>query len=155
MRAAVIALLLILATCFAACEKNTAPKIPQISLLYVAPDDSMKVNIDTSYIVFSLADGDGDIGNNAVSGVYLKDSRYDSIGFVRSPFPDIDQSIEDPKKGLEGTCLFIPVPQPEPRPRKDTAGNYIRDTLSYELYIMDRAGNESNHIVTHPIIVVP
>jgi hypothetical protein len=113
----------------------------------------MHANIDTAYIQFSFSDGDGDIGNDSVSGIYFKDSRYPDIGFIKADFPDIDPSIEDPKKGLEGTCLFFPVPTPTPR--NDTFHIKHGDTLSYELYIKDRANNESNHIVTKPLIVRP
>lgn len=153
MRTVVIALLLFVAAGFTACQKNTASKIPQISLLYFLPQDSMKVNIDTCFIIFSLTDGDGDIGNDSLSAIYMKDSRYPAAGFVKTPFPQIDPSIEDPKNGLEGTCTFIPVPQPEPR--LDSLHMATGDTLYYELYIKDRAGNESNHITTHTIIVRP
>ncbi|MFI5195615.1 MAG: hypothetical protein ACHQD8_00865 [Chitinophagales bacterium] len=148
-----IAFLLFLAIAFSACNKSTVSKIPQISLIAFVPKDSMIVNIDTCYIEFSLVDGDGDIGNDTVSVIHLKDSRFDSAGFVKTPFPAIDASIEDPKKGLQGTCLFFPVPQPTPR--TDPFHVIHGDTLSYELYITDRAGHESNHIITHPFIVRP
>ena len=147
-----IAFLLFLAIAFVACDKNTVSKIPHISLIAFAPRDSMIANIDTCKIEFSLVDGDGDIGNDTVSVIHLKDSRYESAGFVKTPFPAIDPSIEDPKKGLQGTCLFSPVPPPVPR---DSIHAVTGDTLSYELYITDRAGHESNHIITHSFIVRP
>ena len=150
MRTACIALLLFLCIAFSSCEKNTTPNIPQISLLAFFPYDSMWVNVDTSYFIFGLEDGDGDIGNDTTSVIYLKDSRYESAGFVKTPFPAIDPTIEDPKKGLKGTCTFYPVPQPVPR---DDTFHMHHDTLSYELYIKDRAGHESNHIKTNSFII--
>jgi len=116
----------------------------------------MTANVDTAFIEFSLVDGDGDIGySNPQTGdtsqIYFRDSRFDSAGFVPNQFPAIDVTIEDPKKGLQGTCLFYPLPQPSPR--TDSLHTATGDTLFYELYIVDRAGHQSNHIVTHSIIV--
>src|SRR5690606_19630164 len=111
MKIYVALLLLLLSSAIVSCDQgNSASKIPQISLLGFIPDSVMRVNVDTCAIYFALADGDGDLANDAVSGIYLKDSRYEADGFIRSPFPDIDPAIEDPKKGLEGTCIFVPIP---------------------------------------------
>lgn len=154
MRTAAISFLVFLPLAFWGCNKtNDVSKIPQISLMALVPLDSMIVNIDTCFIEFGLTDGDGDIGNDSVSGIYLKDSRYESQGFVKTEFPQIDPTIEDPKKGLQGTCIFYPVPQPTPR--LDSLHKAVGDTLSYELYITDRAGHTSNHITTHALIVRP
>jgi hypothetical protein len=149
-----IPVLLILAFIIPSCQKNTVSKIPQIGLITVYPDTAMKVNIDTCYMEFSLVDGDADLGysnsagpGDTISSIYLKDSRYESVGFVRVPFPGIDVSIEDPKKGIEGKCLFYPLPQPVPR---DSAHAASGDTLYYQFYIKDRAGNMSNVVTTHP-----
>ena len=146
-----VVLFLLAAVLFAACEKNNASKIPHIGLTGFIPDNEMRVIVDTCTIWFTIVDGDGDLGNDSVSGIYLKDSRYESAGFVKTPFPSIDPTIEDPKKGLEGNCSFSPVPQPEPR--LDSIHMTIGDTITYEMYIMDRGHHESNHITLHPIIV--
>ncbi len=143
-------LFLLLSMAFVSCQKNSVSKIPIISLMVFWPADSMTVNIDTTYVEFALTDGDGDIGNSATSVIYYRDSRYATDSFLTAPFPDIDPTIEDPKKGLQGTCVFYPVPQPVPR--SDTFHAH-RDTLSYELYITDRAGHQSNHITTHQVII--
>ena len=137
---------------FASCAKNTVSKIPYISLVGFAPADSLHANVDTAIIEFRFTDGDGDIGvDSATSAIFLKDKRFDSVGFVKYPFPfDIDPSIEDPKKGITGVAFFMPDPQPVPR---DSIHGVIGDTLYYELYITDRAGHASNHLITHKIIV--
>ena len=85
------------------CSKNTVSKIPHISLVAFMPIDSMSISQDTfCYFVFNFTDGDGDIGNDTNSGVYLRDSRFDSAGFVvlripasRSPiwFADIAATV--------------------------------------------------------------
>ena len=147
-----ITLMLLAALLLSSCAKNTVSKIPQISLIAFRPDTAMKVNLDTVFIEFHLVDGDGDIGNDTISRVFLQDSRVPGT-FIGYDFPQIDGSIEDPKKGLEGLCIFLPVPQPVPRP--DTVHSKYGDTLSYEFYITDRAGHASNHIVTHSLIIRP
>lgn len=148
-----IAFVLLSFLAFASCEKsNNVSKIPHISLIAFVPD-SMHVNVDTCIIEFGLVDGDGDLGNDSNSAIYLKDSRFEAQGFIKNQFPVIDPNIEDPKKGLEGTCIFTPMEPPTPR--LDSIHMATGDTLTYELYIKDRAGNESNHIITHPLIIRP
>jgi hypothetical protein len=151
MRFRYLALLLFASIFFASCDKSSVSKIPHIALIAFFPSDSIiKVNVDTTYIEFSLTDGDGDIGNDTVSVIHLQDSRFISSGYSKALFPAIDATIEDPKKGLQGTCIFYPLPQPVPR--SDSA-HTLADTLWYELYITDRANHESNHITTHSLII--
>jgi hypothetical protein len=144
----------------ASCEKNTVSKIPHIELIGFFPDTAIKVNVDTAFIEFHLIDGDGDIGygpnpnpGDTISRIYVKDSRYPSAGYTPYPFPAIDISVEDPKKGIDGKCLFYPVPQPVPR--ADSLHKATGDTMYYEFYIMDRAGDSSNHLTTHSLIIRP
>ena len=116
----------------------------------------MTANIDTYLIEFSLTDGDGDIGYaNPTAGdtsqIYWEDSRYDTAGFISAQFPAIDVSIENPKYGLQGTCIFMPIPQPTPR--TDSLHMALGDTLFYRLYITDRAGHHSDTITTPSFIV--
>lgn len=143
-----VALALLLVT---GCEKSDVSKIPQISLIAFYPTDSMRVNVDTVYLAFNITDGDGDIGNDTTSVIYLKDNRFEDQGFVKTPFPQIDPSIQDPTKGLQATCIFFP--EPKPTPRLDSVHMATGDTFHYEFYIKDRAGNESNHIVTNKMII--
>ncbi|MCW3122521.1 MAG: hypothetical protein JWQ38_2013 [Flavipsychrobacter sp.] len=138
-------------TVFLACNKNTVSKIP--NLTFIGAPQNIKVNIDEMVITFKIIDGDADLGNDTLSGVYCKDSRYDSIGFIRSDFPAIDSELEDPKKGIVAKCDFFPVPQPTPR--FDSLHMALGDTFTYEIYVVDRAGNKSNHITTPQIIILP
>ncbi len=158
-RARYIPFVLLLALILPACQKNTVSKIPRIDLIALIPDTAIKVNVDTIMIEFSLVDGDGDIGygttrttSDTISRIYLKDSRFESAGYVPIEFPTIDLTIEDPKKGLEGKCWFYPIPQPVPR---DSLHGVTGDTLYYQFYIMDRAGNMSNILTTHAFRIDP
>jgi hypothetical protein len=151
MRARPVVLLLLGIIFLAACEKNNLPKVPSIGLTFAGPD-SMKVTRDDYVIQFSIVDGDADISNSAPCGIYLKDSRYDT-GFTWCEFPKIKKDALDPDKGLQGSCFFLPFPGPEPR--LDSLHMATGDTLMYELYVKDNAGNESNHLKTGRIIVRP
>ena len=144
---------------FSACQKNTVSKIPSIALIYFGPD-SIKLNRDTAFLEFRLTDGDGDLGNDPNStatpikyDIYIKDFRYDT-GFAGYFFPAIDHAIEDPKKGLEGTCLFAFLPSILTS-RSDSLHLLNGDTTRFEVYIEDRAGDTSNHIFTSNIIMRP
>lgn len=132
------------------CTKNMVSKIPRISFVAFIPKDSMIVNIDTTWLEFKLTDGDGDIGNDTVSVIHVKDIRTDTMSETTFPFPEIDATVEDPKKGLTGVCIFSPG---MPAPRADANHQTHGDTLYYEVYITDRANNESNHIITNKFVV--
>lgn len=145
-----IGLLAFLSLTLLSCEKNTVSKIPLISLTGFEPQSGyIHVNVDTAFIRFTLIDGDADIAGDSSSSIHFRDSRYDY--FTTNPFPTIDPSIEDPKKGLEGICDFYPFPQPIPR--LDSLHRTTGDTLYYEIYITDRAGHESNHLITPTFVI--
>lgn len=157
--------LFILSLVFASCQKNTTSKIPSIGLVGFGALDKgylkgnvIKINRDTAAMEFTLADGDADLGNdqtaNGPRDIFIKDFRYDT-GFVGYYFPIIDPpTIEDPKKGLTGDCVFLFTPYIL-SPRTDSLHLATGDTTHFEVYIKDRAGNESNHFVTSDIIMVP
>ena len=112
----------------------------------------MRANVDTCFFYFSIVDGDADIAgtSDSVSQIYLIDSRDTNITY-KIPFPDVDVSVQDPKKGLEGKCFFYPTLPTVPRP--DSLHTATGDTLYYAFYIKDRAGHKSN-VVTTPVFYV-
>ncbi len=104
---------------------------------------------------FSFTDGDADLGNDPTGSqkdIYIKDARYDT--FTGYFFPSIDRSIENPKKGMQGTCDFFFTPDIL-KSRTDTNHVLNGDTTHFEFYIVDRAGHQSNHQVTRTIIMRP
>lgn len=143
--------ILVACTLLISCEKNEMSKIPHITLKVFGPD-SIRANYDTAYIQFSFSDGDADLANDTASSVYIKDMRFDSAGFIRYDFPAVDPNIEDPKKGLTGIGVVLLL-SPPPVPRDDSFHLAVGDTTSFEMYITDRARNESNHITTGRLII--
>ncbi len=137
----------------ASCQKNNMSKIPQITLKSFGPP-SVEVNKDTAFLVFSLQDGDADLGHDPRSGTYdifIKDFRYDT-GYAGYFFPEISDEVKDPNKGLKGTCTFMFAPFVL-TPRLDSIHIATGDTTHFEVYIMDLAGNTSNHIITNSVIM--
>jgi hypothetical protein len=144
--------LLILAA-FAACNKsNTLPKDrPYIDFISLTPDRVQQsvLSKDTVFLQFSFKDGNANLGvtpGGQERDIYVLDLR-DSSMFAEQYFPNMSGTIKDPTVGMQGTCTtwfpaaYIPVRQ----------GHLNADTLQFEVYIKDRAGRESNHIITTPL----
>lgn len=140
---------------FASCSKNSSSKIPHITLKYFGPVDASQPVVsmkDTAILIFSLVDGDADIGRSNTDDLYVKDLRFPTSAPQPNAFPEILPAIKDPAKGLEAECQFM-FPNPLV-PRSDSAHMY-HDTVSFEVYVLDEAGNKSNSIITNPIVITP
>ncbi len=147
--------LILLASLYAitlvSCEKPVTSNIPQITLMYAGPD-SVSV-VDTLTILLSVQDGDADLGVSPSSGgadIYVKDKRYDSADYKGYFFPELDPEILDPDKGVTAKCyLFLTSDQIQRRP--DSIYAVLGDPTTLEIYVKDKAGNESNHVLTGEI----
>jgi len=120
------------------------------------------VNNDSILVTFGFTDGDGDLGNNdTLFDIYLKDTRFPEIPGVnptqyKMPFVPI-QGVGN---GISGditvltytSCCVYPD---STFPPCDTSAYtlYPIDTLIFEIHIKDRAGHESNRILSDPIIL--
>ena len=109
-------------------------------------------------VIFTLTytDGDGDIGyrqTEPVLNVFVRDLRDDFVQNYRIPFVP-QRGVANGISGsitlkLYQTCCYVEgfIPCSAGVPEGST--NEVR----YEIYIVDRAGNESNRVVTEPITV--
>lgn len=119
---------------------------------------------DTVLVVIGFTDGDGDIGSfNQSSGqvaldLFFTDQRTGiTVETFSMPFvPELGVT-----NGISGEitvrlfttcCIFPPWVNDASAPCQPSL-QYPADTLVYEIYIKDRAGNESNRIETEPIIL--
>ncbi|HMX40978.1 MAG TPA: hypothetical protein PK971_10055 [Saprospiraceae bacterium] len=111
-------------------------------------------------VTFTYTDGDGDLGakeNPEESGVFYLDQRdLNSLTPYRLPFVE-PQGTGNGISGeitvrLPRTCCI----QKRPNGSTLTCNDVLvpRDTVSYIVYIRDRAGHESNRIVTPPITLL-
>ncbi|RYD57176.1 MAG: hypothetical protein EOP56_10275 [Sphingobacteriales bacterium] len=140
---------------FAACQKDEAGNTPpSIDNLVASPNTVRNGDPrDTVYVTFKVTDQNGDLGNDPYKkefDVYLKDSRDgNETGF---PFPEIPKDLQDARKGITAFAtikinagLFLQLRQDRPD----------GDTMYYEVYVKDRAGNISNKLSTQLIYITP
>lgn len=105
------------------------------------------------FLTFRFTDGDGDLGNDVTRGdydVFLRDSRDSGFPVQRYPFPPIPEDAVSPVDGISGTGV-IAILGNTLKIRPDTVHTFRGDTLTYQMWIVDRAKNMSNVITTPPI----
>lgn len=139
-----LALLGLAATCINPPEYSEIPEISDASV-----DKTLAVPGQDSIIVeFKFQDGDGDLGNeerDSTINAYLIDRRTNFPYNYQIPY--ISQRGNN--RAISGT-IWVTV---DPFTFSCRPNRPDRDTLSYEIYIVDRAGNESNRLVTSDIIL--
>ena len=138
-----LCLLLSIAVLSTSCKKNAnVSKIPSITFRSMEPQ-TVKAGSDTTVLIkFNFEDGDGDIGFGTPN-LFFRDSR-DTIW---SPFliPNIPDRF-NPESGLKGIiqveyeAAFLLL-------RNDSL-HLNNDTLHWDIYMKDKAGNVSNIITT-------
>lgn len=138
----------------------TKPDFPLEPVIeFISMDDNQMVqnsfNTDSIRVTFSFTDGDGDLGDNDSLNIFIRDNRDQ---FIASKYRLPELPPEGAQRGIRGkitvtiytTCCIFPDGTPPCEPSLV----YPTDTLRYEIYIRDRAGNVSNVIETDPIIVL-
>lgn len=154
-------LFLILILLLAACHDSASfENVPAIEFISVSKTDMIQSDLDQDSLLFtfSFTDGDGDLGygiGDSRPDIFIIDSRTNAIHeSVKLPeFPDNGgRSISgNMHVWIYSTCCFLPfnniIPPCSNPPSHPT------DSMYFELYIKDRAGNESNRIQSSPIIL--
>ena len=135
--------------CFFSCTKKSEYSLtPKISYIEMQPKQLNVIPASGStYITLSFSDGDGDIGFGT-NNLYLKDSR-DSTTIVME-IPEIPGEY-NPNLGLKGQFV-IEYKAAWLSLRPDTA-HLTKDTLQWEIYMVDKAGNKSNTINTDTLFL--
>ena len=149
-----IAIILLAAAFFTGCfNEPDYPVEPQIGFLEVSStSDPILALTSDVYVRFSFQDGDGDLGrisdDDTTQNMFVVDLRNGFVNSLSYSIPPI------PKKGSSPATkgdisfnfrnsLFCDPLEP---------GKQI-DTVQYEIYVKDRAGNISNTITTSPIVI--
>jgi hypothetical protein len=119
------------------------------------------VNNDSVVVTVSFTDGDGDLGNNdSTLDIFVKDTRPEIGDADPSPFKMPFVPIQGVGNGISGEisiltfttcCLYDSFPPCDESEAATTEMPF--DTLIYEIYIVDRAGNESNRVLSDPILL--
>jgi hypothetical protein len=108
---------------------------------------------DTVFIRFQVVDGDGDIAHDKVGSgdhdIYITDSRTGEV--LPYWYPDIPSGSINPEEGVNAfvtlrvLAAFISTRLDHP----------LGDTLTYDLYVKDKAGHQSNVITTPKVYILP
>jgi hypothetical protein len=142
-----------ISSCINAPEFGIEPKIEFVSM----SKDTMLQGLnqqDSIIVTFHFEDGDGDIGRMTgadMNNVFFIDTR---TGQIDNTFGIPFVPPQGSSNGIEGdvhikvysTCCIVPSGDP-----CTPSTQYPFDELSYQIYITDRAGHQSNTIET-PVI---
>lgn len=114
---------------------------------------------DSVIIQFSFTDGDGDISSMDSTDIFIKDSRFPTLPpTIVGAFPPIPS--EGTGNGISGDVFFTIVNSGQGvccifNDRICAQSEvYPVDTVSYEIFILDQAGNQSNVIRTEQIQIL-
>lgn len=138
------------------CGKTESPKNgknpPSISYVGISGNVMKAGSNEYINVNFNFSDKDGDLGNTTSSGnfdIYTIDKRDTAL--VNYYFPNGISKYIDPTQGVTGSCVLgIEASFLLLRPNRQTG-----DTSKIELYIKDKAGNESNRITLPEIYLTP
>ncbi len=128
----------------AACDKTTEiSDIPEISFESVVPNVVTEYQ-DSLYFTISYRDGNGDLGENNTDdhNLFIQDSRNDvTYGFrIQQLAPtNADITIQgNINVTLDNTAII---------------DGGTSESVSYTIWVVDRAGNESNRVSTSNVTV--
>ena len=147
---------------FAACEQPpNYPIEPEIEYVGVnrniIAQGSFNAPLDTLIVTFSFTDGDGDIGDDSLTNVFLFDSR---TGDLAEPIKVKPIPSQGTGNGISGE-ISVKIPN-KPNRICCIIGNTSCvsnpeqpiDTFSYTIQLRDRAGHFSNKVQTEPITIL-
>ena len=133
---------------FVACEQPpNYPIEPEIEYVGVnrniIAQGSFNAPLDTLIVTFSFTDGDGDIGDDSLTNVFLFDSRTGDLAEPIKVKPIPSQGTGNGISGeISGNTSCVSTPE-QPV-----------DTFSYTIQLRDRAGHFSNKVQTEPITIL-
>ncbi len=138
--------LLFLSIAFLSCKKDEVFTFePSIEFKSISPG-TIKEYRDSVVITISYLDRNGDLGENdtEIPNAFVKDLRNNLLYSFR-----IRQLAPDAAIAIQGN-LSIVIPQVAL-----VNSNSSSETATFEVYIKDRAGLESNKITTSAVSVIP
>lgn len=148
-----------LAVLFYSCDKpkeENYPKEPKIILNYIPTNTLSLSDPKAKYqITIEFTDGDGDLADEKEAGrpsLYIQDSRDTAFPIVHTfPLPYIAPELRQKNGAVKGSVtldlhagyFFI---------RQDSIPR-TRDTMRWDVYLIDKALNVSNVVVTPDIYI--
>ena len=149
MRLGYIIIILLTLVITYSCNKETKySNIPKIKFLSLS-HSVVKAGSDTDIVIrFDFEDGDGNIGFGT-KNLILSDSRYNDT--IPYEIPVIEERYS-PENGLKG-IIQVSYSAAFLFTRTDSV-HLESDTLRWNIYMKDQAGNVSNTIQTSDLILV-
>jgi len=146
-------------SCVNAPNYSNTPEIEFIGFTNLVMDQA-PLNSDTTVMSIKFTDGDGDIGfemETTGENIFIIDNRTNEF-FDRFRAPAIPpQGANNGVSGeinmvlLNTCCIFPLVAGQDTISPCQSPDIYPTNELTFTVYIIDRAGNKSNEIVTPPI----
>lgn len=130
---------------FIGCKKEEPiSKVPSIKFVSITPEVAKKYQ-DEIKIRIEYTDGDGDLGENTpdVKNLFCTDNRNN----VRYEFRIKQLAPDNASIAITGQ-LTLDLP-----PQGFIDDNQITETVTYSIFVKDRAGNQSNTIETTPLTI--
>ena len=149
------ACLIILGSCLNEPEFSEIPEIAFLGMTQNVFTQSFSPT-DSTRVTISFQDGDGDIGGDSLA-IFVTDTRTDNL---ESEFRILEIPIEGVSNAISGeisfpiftTCCIFDDGSGRV-PCTPTNNPVLEEELVYEIFIKDRAGNESNKILIDPILL--
>ena len=139
-----LAILFFVSLVVVSCKKaEEIGPIPEIEFISVTPGNVQEY-ADSLVFTIKYRDGDGDLGENTsgAENFFLADSRNNVIYKFRIPQLAPDNSSIIIEGNLNVTLANTAI-----------IDGSNSQTFTYSIYVKDRAGNQSNTVVTSPVTV--
>jgi hypothetical protein len=130
---------------FTGCKKEESiSNTPFIKFISITPNPSIKYQ-DEITITIEYTDGNGDLGENTadVKNLFVTDSRNNVTSEFRIP-----QLAPDNSNIIIRGNLAIHLP-----PQGFVDDSHTSETVTYTIYVKDRAGNTSNTVQTSVLTI--
>ena len=136
----------------ASCDDSPVfPLTPEIFFQSISPEQATQFTTDEISLTIRYQDGDGDLGFEGVekiANLFVRDTRlaFDGNPAAVTAFSIPSLTPDTRKPSIQGEITITMLTPPwEPS----------EEPLVFEVYMVDRAGNVSNSILTSPITVNP
>ena len=139
-----ISIIVMISACTKTTETPAFPPEPKINLVEISHDTLVEFQ-DQLVLTIAYEDGDGDLGTSDpdVNSIFIKDERLAVADeYYLPPLAPEDANISiTGEVNIELSTTFL-------------LGNGTQEMTTFELYMVDRAGNKSNVIATPEILII-
>ncbi len=136
--------LLILSTTGCKKDAEVFSNTPELRIVSVSPESVVEFQ-EEIIVVVEYTDGNGDLGNPDpdINSLFVKDARLaNPDAYFVQPLAPVDANVPiTGQLNVHIQSIFV-------------FGNGMQETTTYEMYMVDREGNQSNTVITPEITIV-